>query len=388
MDDFHWVLRTSFFESRLYDLAYFITCIVFVFLGNTLFKVRSLPAVLILAHCLLPLILYGGVISYQYMPDGLKYWDAFNGIRMGDISVNDAFMGGNVEQAALLFSIFPMPAAVTPASLAYINIIIYASLYYWLTSKKIFTPVSEWFYLIYPSFALYAGLPLRDTMIFAFMLVAIQWAREGRWFLLILPLFLLSSIKFQNAFILILFIFSGMSFGLFKKGISLPKGAFLVFFGFVFLYITEPVLGPEINRFRLAMYVENGGLSSEVGQIYGVKDFFYSALLGGFYFIVKPLPWEVSGVFPLIQVSENILVFIFLVLLVVVAWRRNPRKLMLWVFFIVFGSAIYGMVVFNYGTAARYRFPFILLFVIFVCADCGVQRVVRIKFFSRNAIHK
>jgi hypothetical protein len=36
--------------------------------------------------------------------------------------------------------------------------------------------------------------------------------------------------------------------------------------------------------------------------------------------------------------------------------------------------------VFNYGTAARYRYAFIVIFVVFVCADCEVRRILPFTF--------
>jgi hypothetical protein len=55
------------------------------------------------------------------------------------------------------------------------------ALFFWLHQKRVFTKFSTWFFLLYPSMALYTGLSLRDTFIMAFMVMAVQFAREGRW---------------------------------------------------------------------------------------------------------------------------------------------------------------------------------------------------------------
>lgn len=39
------------------------------------------------------------------------------------------------------------------------------------------------------------------------------------------------------------------------------------------------------------------------------------------------------------------------------------------------GMSVYGLVVANYGTAVRYRYPFIMIYVLFVCADCHVHKL-------------
>ena len=35
----------------------------------------------------------------------------------------------------------------------------------------------------------------------------------------------------------------------------------------------------------------------------------------------------------------------------------------------------YGLVVANYGTAVRYRYAFVVIYVLLVCADCNIQRL-------------
>ncbi len=37
--------------------------------------------------------------------------------------------------------------------------------------------------------------------------------------------------------------------------------------------------------------------------------------------------------------------------------------------------SVYGLVVANYGTAVRYRYAFVVIYVLFVCADCNIQRL-------------
>ena len=45
--------------------------------------------------------------------------------------------------------------------------------------------------------------------------------------------------------------------------------------------------------------------------------------------------------------------------------RGNRAVLLASIRFLFSSMMIYGAVIFNYGTAARYRFPFLLLFVLF-----------------------
>src|SRR5690606_35219640 len=133
---------------------------------------------------------------------------------------SDLWMAGNVSKAAVLFSVMPFPFAVSPLSLGFFNSCLYSALFFWLYRKQVFTPVSLWFFLLYPSLAIYTGMGLRDTFIFVFMVMAVQWAREGRWWFALLPLYFLYAIKFQNFFILGPILLVYVLFGIRRSGIS------------------------------------------------------------------------------------------------------------------------------------------------------------------------
>jgi hypothetical protein len=209
------------------------------------------------------------------------------------------------------------------------------------------------------------------------MVVAIQWAREGRWMVIWLPLLLLFIIKFQNFFMLAPVLFLYMCFGVRQSGVSVGKGLITVAAGVAALIGFAPIALPLVNHFRRAMFIEDGGSAGQVEFIAGPGDFVLEGLTSGFYFLLKPFPWEVDSILQLIQSVENVLVGAFLLLLVVSAWKRFPRKLVFWLLFMVFALSIYGLVVFNYGTAARYRYPFLVIFVVFVCADCHVRSLFK-----------
>jgi len=314
------------------------------------------------------------------MPDAFKYWRSFNAIRAGDLALYDAWIAGNVEQAAVLFSFMPFPFAATPLSLGFYNTFLYVALFFWLYRKQVFTPVSLWFFLLYPSLALYTGMGLRDTFVFIFMVMAVQWTREGRWWFALLPLYLLYMIKFQNFFILGPILLVYVVFGIRKNGISGGKAVGVLLIALVTLVAVSPIALPEVNKFRGAMYVEDGGDVEDIEFIASPAEFVTTGLVSGFYFLAKPMPWEAENPLQLIQAAENLVVLLLLFLIVRVAWKQWPRKLMFWLLFMALAMTVYGLVVFNYGTAARYRYAFIVIFVVFVCADCEVRRILPFTF--------
>jgi hypothetical protein len=285
--------------------------------------------------------------------------------------------GGNVEQAAALFALVPMPLAVSPISLGFFNTLLWTALFFWLYRKQVFTPLSMWFFLLYPSMALYTGLSLRDTFIFVFMVMAVQFAREGRWLPMLVVFVPLYAIKFQNFFILAPILVIYLLFGIRRVGLSAGRGILTMIVSVVALVAVAPAALPLVNLFRSAMFREDGGDADQLELIEGPGEFVAEGLTSGVYFLLKPFPWEAAGFLQLIQAAENLVVFGLLILIVRAAWRRVPRMLVFWLLFMAFALSIYGLVVFNYGTAARYRYPFIVIFVLFVCADCHVRSLFK-----------
>ena len=138
----------------------------------------------------------------------------------------------------------------------------------------------------------------------------------------------------------------------------------------------SPALLPLVNFFRIALYYEDGG-SGSLLPIETSFEFVTEGLSSGLYFLLKPFIWEATNLLQMIQSVENLVVMLILLLISRAAWHRFPKRLMFWILFMIFALSIYGLVVFNYGTAARYRYPFIVIYVIFVCADCQVHRLFR-----------
>src|SRR5690606_30992874 len=140
----------------------------------------------------------------------------------------------------------------------------------------------------------------------------------------------------------------------------------------VSLIAAAPIALPLINKFRVSMFVEDGGDPNDIQLISGIGDFIYQGLTSGFYFLSKPLPWEAASALQFMQSFENLFVLAILFLITRQAWRKSPDRLAFWLLFMVLAMSVYGLVVANYGTAVRYRYAFVVMYVLFVCADCKV----------------
>lgn len=392
VDDLSWIYSYGFYGSRLFDLPNFLICIVLVLVGGKLLRVPAGVQVVLVLHCFLPFVINDVLFSYSYMPDQFKYWRWFNQIRSGQLPISDAIGGGNTQQAAVFFAFMPLPSAVAPLSLGFFNAFLYVALFYWLFSKKVFTHFSMWFFLLYPSMALYSALTLRETWILLTMVVAVQFAREGRWLPMLLVFVPLYLIKFQNFYILAPILVVYLFFGIRRTGLSVGKGLLTAVVGLGGLLASAPVALPMVNKFRVAMFIEDGGRQDEIELISSSLDFVVQGMTSAIYFLVKPFLWEAASPMQLVQSLENIVVLVLLALVTRRAWKHNSRKLIFWLLFMLFAMSVYGLVVANFGTAARYRYPFIVIYIIFVCAECQVHKVLpsvkRDKLTNVPSIHR
>lgn len=376
MSDLNWINNYGFIGVRLFDIPSFLICVLLVLILGYRFKVSSNYLIVLILHCFLPFLLNGVLFDPLYMPDQFNYFEAVNKIRHNQIGIFEALNSKrNVVEASALLSLIPLPTPVSVISLGFYNTILYILLFFKLYTKKIFTNVSVWLYLLFPSVALYSALGLRDTLIFVLMTLAILYARESNILkssISLLPLFL---IKFQNFFILAPIVLLYFIFKVAKNGMGLGKAIIIVLIGMLGLIASAPIAIPQINHYRAAMYREDGGKGG-VELITGFGDFIFQGLTSGIYFLSKPLFWEANGLLPLIQSLENIIILAILFLITRQAWKKAPDRLAFWLLFLVFGMSIYGLVVFNYGTAVRYRYPFVIIYVLFVCADCNIQKLL------------
>lgn len=362
------MLETSF----LYDLPNLMFCLITVFIVGAWAKIPKNYLIILIGHCFVPFFLNDFLFPASFMGDQFSYTQGVREIRdTWDLTSQV----GTVGIASWTLSFIPLPFVMTVKSLGFFNKFLFIITFAFLYKKQILNNFSAYFILLYPSVILYTGLSLRDTLILCYMLLGVYFAVKRNIFLALFWLAPLWFIKFQNFLIMFPIIFYAL-FDLGKKGMSPRTGAILMLALIASLIASFPIAAPMINRFRLAMYTEDGGSNiNNVDLINGISDFIYMGLTSGFYFFIKPLPWESSNVFQFIQSLENVFIVYLVVKLTIKGWKKNTRQLMFWLVLFVGSLSIYGLVVFNYGTAARYRFPFVLIYVIFVCYSCNITNV-------------
>ena len=73
-----------------------------------------------------------------------------------------------------LLSLIPMPNIMTTRSLGFANKIIFIILFSYLYKKQILTNFTAYIFLIYPSFALYSGIALKEMISVCLMILIIE----------------------------------------------------------------------------------------------------------------------------------------------------------------------------------------------------------------------
>jgi hypothetical protein len=119
-----------------------------------------------------------------------------------------------------------------------------------------------------------------------------------------------------------------------------------------------------LDFYRIALFVEDGGSVDEYISIDSISDFLLLGIQSAPYFLMKPWPWESSNPMQLIQSIENVFLLLFLIFIFLKAYKLDKNISFKWLVYLIFALGIYGMVVYNYGTAVRYKFPFILIVII------------------------
>jgi hypothetical protein len=315
---------------------------------------------------LTPFFLNDVLFPATYMPDQFAYYHRVQDIRSEGLIAGlfniDSDFNIKLLVANWMLAIIPLPYVETIKSLGFFNRLIVTAFTIWLYSSKNLRGWPLLFVLFYPSFLLYSSLALRDTLVVVFMIFPVILFLENRRLLALIVSSPLFFIKFQNFFLILVF---------FVVHLYFSRGSIFYRYRYIFLIVVVGVLTPFIMEiiklldfYRWALFYEDGGLLSEYVPINTFSEFIVIALQSAPYFLMKPFPWEASNFLQLIQSIENIFIFAVLAFMFLKASSIDKKIATKWLVYITAAFSIYGLVVFNFGTAVRYKFPFILIVVI------------------------
>ena len=311
-----------------------------------------------------PFFLNDFLFPASYMPDQFAYLSRVQLIRTFDFD----FLGNlKLLVSSSMLAAIPLPFVETIKSLGFSNRLIATALTIWLYSSKNLRGWPLLFLIFYPGFLLYSSLSLRDTIVFAFMIISVILFIENKRLLALLFAAPLFYIKFQNFFLIVVFFVAHLYFA---------KGSLFNRYRYLFLLFVIGGLAPFVmeiiellDYYRSALYREDGGLGDFYVPISTIQDFLILSLQSGPYFLMKPFPWEASNFLQLIQSIENIFIFMFLSFMFIKCAKIDKDITFKWLVYLFAALSIYGLVVFNFGTGVRYKFPFILIVVIGMCYE-------------------
>ncbi len=360
----------------IYDIINLEFVFFIVFLGVAYcWRLEPLKVLLLFGHILVIFLLNDVLFPVTYMPDQLLYLNTTQDVRNFTTGLEkfDTTFGFS----SLLFSIVPLPFINSVQSLAMINFLIFLTIFVFIKKVKLSTERVDYFLLLFPSLLLYSSLALRDMFVLLFLFLGLYALiiRERYFFGLLLasPVIIL---KFQNY----LMIVGALILFFYLRKAKPRRYLILGIFVFISAFIPEKVplvsqLYEKIEWWRFALFADqfyyNWTVVEQMKQYYEPLGtgfiLLYQVIKFFFYMLLKPLPWEAGNLFQLVQSVENLIIFVMII------WCNRIKiindKIRQKIFFLnslLFVSmTINGLVVFNFGSAVRYKFPFIVIYFVY-----------------------
>ena len=368
----------------LYELINLLVVFSILFIVLIYLKLDILKSSILFMHLMAIFLLNDVLFPATYMSDQFQYVNATQSIRMG----GDLALKTGAGLSGSFFALAPVPYINSVRSIAMINFLIYLFMFALLKQKRLSNNSVDFFFLLYPSLLLYSSLALRDTIIFLFMFMGIYFFLMKRNYpLFIIFLVPLIVLKFQNFLIIIL---STFLFYFIKGGLRLYKILFVA----ISLYLFYLLHDVQIDRFtlggvfslntlegmRYALFAENYGydysLVDQLGYnpVNSIPEFILITIKGFLRFLLGPFIWAFDNLFQLIQSIENIVIIILItgILFSKKYFKETREKILFLNLMLLTAFSIYGFVVYNLGSAARYKFVFIGVYMIL--SYCIIER--------------
>ena len=360
----------------IYDIVNleFVVVVSFITVAYYL-RSEPLKVFLIFGHILVIFLLNDVLFPASYMSDQFQYVkisQQFRGFSLPSVTL-DSTLGFS----SLLFSLIPLPFIHSVQSIAMINFLIFLTIFLLLRKFNLSSQKVDYFFLLFPSLLLYSSLALRDMLVLFFMFISVYTFVTREKILLSLvfasPIMLL---KFQNY---LMFVGGGIFYFILKNA---GRRRYVLLGAFIFLAAFIPEKVPLVNQlyeriewWRFALFADQYSYDWDV--VDKMKGYYeplgtgifllYQVVKYFFYMLLKPLIWQADNPFQLIQSIENMVIFGMII------WinrkkilNEKIREKILFLNCLLFVSmTINGLVVFNFGSAVRYKFPFIVIYFVF-----------------------
>jgi len=360
------------------------------------YKLRFPIILLLLFHLSLIFLTNYVLFDPSYMPDQFKYLKVAQAVRGSGESISEAMWNLPVAVAGVIFGIFPIPLINSVYSISIINFLLYLFIFLFLYEREVLKGFSLWAFLLYPSLLFYTSLSLRDTLVLVIMVLSFWFFIRNKIFIAVVIQLPLAVLKFQN---LAIFTFTFVTYfllSIFFPKISPKKMPPGIAYVFLLVFIAAAPFAYRygltgLNYYRHWMWCEDTGIwisPTPETQIQNIGQLITETIKSTPYFLFKPFPWQAENLFQLVQSGENLLIGAIIFYLIWRAYRykvRTPAMNFLLLYFIV-SLAVYGLVIWNFGTAVRYKFPFITLFIVFYSRLFDFEAEKRLDLLVRERL--
>ena len=367
-------------SNLLLDFGNFFACLIFIFLCQKYFNIKKIHVYFLILHSLLPFFINDFFMNYSYMPDQTRYIfysDIFRNyedqkmINYGLKNFDNSFFFSKTSTASYLLSLVPVPNTMTIRSLGFANKILFIVLFSYLYKKKILGNYTAYIYLVYPSYALYSGIALKEMLCFMIMILSIEKAYNynlRNFFYIILLCLITYLVKFQHlVFMLPIIIILILNIGNFKIN-GYGKSVYIIFiiFGLVGSSLFFNFYKEEFNNIRLSFFVDDGNITENYNYIDNYLEFLKVSIVEITRGLVYPLPAFDGNIYRKFQFLENVLVIFTIIFILFISLKKDFKRSFIWVIFLFYSMALTSMVVENIGTLSRYKFSIILTYLIFI----------------------
>ena len=310
-----------------------------------------------------PLLVNYIVFHPSYLGDQFEYVKGVNDfISEGFLRLSgftSQILGYQLRISSAILSFVPMVSYLSVTSLGFINKLLALILFLFL-SRKIDQKNLMYFFIV-PSFILYSSVGLRDVLImvsitfFLFSLVERKFLTSLFFALIVLFIKIQLGLGLFISWALMFIIRADISI------IRLQIGALIAVAAAIFLFDSY---GELLNIYRYAFALEDCPGSYNYCTTIGPEDFRINSGIDLIWlvitsvplFLLKPLLWEISGIFQLLTFIEVCVLYYFFYVFAIKSKLYFSNTFWVVMTSLVISTAVLAVTSFNLGTLSRYRF--------------------------------
>jgi hypothetical protein len=311
-----------------------------------------------------------------YREDQIPYTNMIRELRNG-IEINDT--SDMVFYSTHIYNLLPLPTPSSVTSFGMFNKIILITTLLILKKFKYIDSKTLFILLIFPSLAIYSSIALREMLVLLIMIIWLVLILNNKYVFAIIIASIFIFVKKQNFIFFVLYTF--MHFYYFNYFLKIEKKiikfSFITLSVLILLILYKDLILYYVNSAIITMHNDNFQNSNNYDMSY--KEFFatipnidnyltlFVELVKGFYFsFFGNINFLSQNKFVILQSLENIFLIFVLFYISLNQFNEKNKDLFFWLFYLFLSLAIVGMVIDNFGTLSRFKYSFIVLFIIAV----------------------